>query len=196
MPQLGVVDVALHLDRCDRALGDASVGERCRVARVLPATAPPTDGARRQNSTKPSPSRSPERRSSERPRIAGCSSGRAARRVSSARARRAGSGTAASHRPCRSSGERRPRRPPAPQLVDDLARLGVDFGIVRRRLQVGERAQRRLRELGPEEQRLQARDQVSRPKTVMNHGMPAAGSRPTPSLPRMRSAARSATERE
>ena len=33
---------------------------------------------------------------------------------------------------------------------------------------------------------------VSRPNTVMNHGMPAAGSRPTPSLPRMRSAARSA----
>ena len=36
---------------------------------------------------------------------------------------------------------------------------------------------------------------VSRPNTVMNHGMPAAGSKPTPSLPRMRSAARSATER-
>ena len=35
---------------------------------------------------------------------------------------------------------------------------------------------------------------VSRPKTVMNHGMPAAGSCPIPSPPRIRSAARSATD--
>ena len=35
---------------------------------------------------------------------------------------------------------------------------------------------------------------VSRPKTVMNHGIPAAGSLPTPSPPRIRSAARSATD--
>ena len=38
---------------------------------------------------------------------------------------------------------------------------------------------------------------VSRPKIVMNHGMPAAGSRPCPASPaRMRSAARSLTDRE
>ena len=36
---------------------------------------------------------------------------------------------------------------------------------------------------------------VSRPKTVMNHGIPAAGSGPGPSPARRRSAARSATDR-
>ena len=35
---------------------------------------------------------------------------------------------------------------------------------------------------------------MSRPKTVMNHGIPAAGSRPVRPLPRIRSEARSATD--
>ena len=46
-----------------------------------------------------------------------------------------------------------------PHLVDDLARLGVDRRIVLGRLQLGEHLERGARQLGPEEQRLQARDQ-------------------------------------
>ena len=49
-------------------------------------------------------------------------------------------------------------RAPAPQLVDDLAWLGVDARVVVLGLQVGEHAQRGVRELGPEDERLQARD--------------------------------------
>ena len=42
--------------------------------------------------------------------------------------------------------------------MDDLARLGVDVRVVLRRLQLGEHLQRGSRQLGPEEQRLQAGD--------------------------------------
>jgi hypothetical protein len=43
--------------------------------------------------------------------------------------------------------------------MDDLARLGVDLGIVLARLKLGERVQSVVGELGPEEQSLQARDE-------------------------------------
>ncbi len=49
-------------------------------------------------------------------------------------------------------------RAPAAQLVDDLAGLGVDARIVVLGLQVGQHPQGRVRELGPEDERLQARD--------------------------------------
>ena len=45
------------------------------------------------------------------------------------------------------------------QLVDDLARLGVDRGVVLVRLELGEHLECAVRELRPEEERLQARDQ-------------------------------------
>ena len=53
---------------------------------------------------------------------------------------------------------------PLPNLVDDLAGLGVDRGVVLGRLQLREDPERRLRELGAEEQRLQARDQRVAPE--------------------------------
>ena len=55
--------------------------------------------------------------------------------------------------------EPRLRRLPVPDLVHDLPRLGVDRGIVLARLQVREHLERAARELWPEEQRLQTRDQ-------------------------------------
>ena len=49
-------------------------------------------------------------------------------------------------------------------LVHDLARLGVDRRIVLACLQLSEHLERASRELGPEEQRLQARDQRVAPE--------------------------------
>ena len=46
-----------------------------------------------------------------------------------------------------------------PNLVDDLAGLGVGVRVVLARLQLGEHRERVLRQLGAEEERLQARDQ-------------------------------------
>ncbi len=45
-----------------------------------------------------------------------------------------------------------------PDLVDDLARLGVDLGVVLGRLQLRQRLERGVRQLRAEEQRLQAGD--------------------------------------
>ena len=117
---------------------------------------------RRSYSTKPSPSRSPyssiQRERAQR-RLAAARA-RAPRRRSSARPPRAGRGRAASRRPCRSSARNQLlRRLPAAQLVDDLPRLGVDRRVVLGRLQLGEHLERAARELGAEEQRLQARDE-------------------------------------
>ncbi len=52
----------------------------------------------------------------------------------------------------------------APHLVDDLARLGVPRRVVGDRLQRRELAERAARELGPEQQRLQRRDQRVAPE--------------------------------
>ena len=47
---------------------------------------------------------------------------------------------------------------PAPHLVDDLSRLGIDRRVVLERLQLGERVERADGELGPEQQRLERGD--------------------------------------
>ena len=51
-----------------------------------------------------------------------------------------------------------------PKLVDDLARLRVDVGVVLSRLELGEHLERRPRELGPEQQRLQTGDERVAPE--------------------------------
>ena len=56
------------------------------------------------------------------------------------------------------------RRLAAPHLVDDLARLGVPGRVVRGRLQRRQLAERAARELRPEQQRLQRRDQRVAPE--------------------------------
>ena len=79
--------------------------------------------------------------------------------------------------------------------MEDLARLGVDRRVVLVRLERRERLERSDRaSSGPNSIVWRLVISVSRPKTVMNHGIPAAGSLPRPSPMRMRSAARSATD--
>ena len=105
------------------------------------------------------------RRSSAAPRApARGSARRRSDRRSSARPPGAGRGRAASRRRCRSSAEPRLGRPAAPQLVDDLARLGVDRRVVLVACSAGERLERGDRELGAEQHRLQARDQRVAPE--------------------------------
>ncbi len=76
------------------------------------------------------------------------------------------------------AGEEGARSLTGPELVHDLARLGVDRGIVLGRLQPRELAQRGVREVLPSRSVCRLAMIVSRPKTVMNHGSPAAISSP------------------
>ena len=67
------------------------------------------------------------------------------------------------------------RRATAPQLVGDLPGLGVAPVVPLGRLLLGQRHQRRPRELLVERERLDAVIRLSRPKSVMNHGRPPPG---------------------
>ena len=64
------------------------------------------------------------------------------------------------------------RCPAAAQLVDDLPGLGVDARVVVLGLQLAEHAQRRVGELGPEDERLQARDDGVAPEHGHEPGHP------------------------
>ena len=90
---------------------------------------------------------------------------RTRRRPSSARPPRGGRGRAASRRPSRSSAGTRPARP-CPRRTSWTIFPGSAsvVGIVLVRLERGERDKRVARELGAEEERLQARDQRVAPE--------------------------------
>ena len=159
-PDLGVVDVALHLARRDRRLGVPPVMEELRVARVLPRLveqpvrrAPlildeavpvqvavlvdPLERAQRglaqvahePRVVRPAPDLR-EQDEVERRRVHGAVVAR----------------------------EPRMRALAVPHLVDDLAGLGVDVRVVLGRLELGEDGERVLRQLGPEEERLETGD--------------------------------------
>jgi hypothetical protein len=64
--------------------------------------------------------------------------------------------------------------------VDDLARLGVDVRVLLVRLQLGQHLERGARELRPEEQGLQARDQRVAPEDGHEPGHPGRGHAPGP----------------
>ena len=62
-----------------------------------------------------------------------------------------------------------------PHLVDDLAGLGVDRRVVFGRLEGGENTERVARELRPEEERLQARDERVAAEDGHEPGHPRGG---------------------
>ena len=88
------------------------------------------------------------------------------------------------------------RRLPGADLVDDLARLGVRERIVLGRLQAGERRERVARQLRPEDERLEARDQRVAAEHGHEPGHPGGEELAAARRSRAcRSEARSATER-
>ena len=94
------------------------------------------------------------------------------------------------------AGEPVDRRLPAAHLVDDLARARRRCdGSSLVRLEVASARSAVRASSGPKISVCRQVIIVSRPNTVMNHGMPAAGSFPMSPSARMRSAARSLTER-
>ena len=60
------------------------------------------------------------------------------------------------------------------QLVEDLARLGVAPVVHLGRLEARQHGQRRLRDLGPDREQLEAVMIESRPNSALNQGTPAA----------------------
>ena len=168
-PQLRVVDVALHLARRDRPGRLAPVVEELGVVGVLPglvlepALRPPVvldEPVAVEVAVLVDPVQRAHGRLAQR-------RARTRRRPSSATPPRGGRGRAASRRPCRSSAGTRSSRPcrcgprgrscPARRRWTDRPRCAWS---------VGERGQRVPRQLGPEDERLEARDQ----RVAAEHG--------------------------
>ena len=121
---------------------------------------------------------------------------RARRRRSSARPRRAGRGRAASRRPCRSTRGTSARRPcpcrtswtifPGSASIAGRPRVACSSASTSSAVRASS---------GPNSSVCRHVISVSRPKTVMNHGIPAAGSVPSRRPCGCAATARSATER-
>ena len=194
---LRVVDVALHLDRGDRCLGEPAVLEALRVAGVLPrlvrepgvdhaavldeavavAVAVAVDPFEREERGLAQPARE---RGIVRP--APC-----LRHEDEVQRRRVDRAVVA-RKPCL-------RAAALTHLVDDLPRLGVHVGSSSCACSSVSASSAPIAISGPSMSVCNDVIAVSRPKTVMNHGMPAANSGRRSSPVRMRSAARSPIER-
>ena len=82
-----------------------------------------------------------------------------------------------------------------PHLVDDLPGLGVDLRVVLARLELGERVERVVSQLRPEEERLQAGDERVPAEDRHEPGHAGCGELPGKrESSSMRSDARSATD--
>ena len=195
-PALRVEDVALHLGRRDRRLGEPAVAEALGVARVLPRLVLEAGGAPLVLDEAVAVAVAVRRRSRRgRPAQARGAAARAPRRPSSARPPTGARGTAVSRRPSRSSA-----RTTSPRPGRSAARGGSSparrrsWGRRRRAWSAASVSSALIASSGPRSMVWRLVMIVSRPNTVMNQGMPAAGRCPGPSPARSRSAARSATD--
>ncbi len=158
--QLRVVDVALHLGRRDRSARDRPVMEELRVVRVLPglvldpAVVSPfeLDEAVAVAVGALDPVERPDRVAAKLVDQGVVAGPAPVLGEQNEEERRRVDGSVVAAEPAF-------RRLAAPQLVHDLAGLGVDGGIVFDGLERGEAAQPGARELRAQRQRLEARDQ-------------------------------------